>query len=584
MSSHFIHMNFKKNHDRYFKKALESNITVDDKTKTKSKSITLVNNSKRQISKITYSFKEIKSFTYKKLINNYNILPYQYNLNQIDNFIKGKYCHSLASFKEIIIFNFSEEFLRKLYKIREIKKKLPLFYEFYKSYLQFFCYPTLSDLNLNELLGKIIEKKAKAFYNENYKEEPIKKEKTMNVVIFTSKIRRELSRKTDLTNLSKTTIMEPNLTNKGSLTSANSIAKIFNEIGNSNKDNNNDILKNKSFNNKNNNKNNNYIKSTKLNNINKRALNIEVNNGNSNNNHIKKIEKFNTNKINALNNRAINSNLNNKTKINLHSENIDSQSKKKALKKKSFQIIKIKNNNKNNNPPSLSTDIKTNGKKTQRELKGPSKFNIIFNKSGNSTSTNISHYNKKNYKKQISRNCISTYADKKNTFTHLKVNNINKLYSSGNNLSNNNNTYSINSFNKENISKTNQPKLLKSSINKTINNKNINNDQFHINTYNKIANLKDKNKKKVSVTNQINSNNARKKLDINKYYTKISLYKNPDSMNKNSNILKELNNNTGEKLLNKINNNLVQKGIAVSNIKTAWNKIDNKYIIHQKKK
>ena len=584
MSSHFIHMNFKKNHDRYFKKALESNITVDDKTKTKSKSITLANNSKRQISKITYSFKQIKSFAYKKLINNYNILPYQYNLNQIDNFIKGKYCHSLASFKEIIIFNFSEEFLRKLYKIREIKKKLPLFYEFYKSYLQFFCYPTLSDLNLNELLGKIIEKKAKAFYNENYKEEPIKKEKTMNVVIFTSKIRRELSRKTDLTNLSKTTIMEPNLTNKGSLTSANSIAKIFNEIGNSNKDNNNDILKNKSFNNKNNNKNNNYIKSTKLNNINKRALNIEVNNGNSNNNHIKKIEKFNTNKINALNNRAINSNLNNKTKINLHSENIDSQSKKKALKKKSFQIIKIKNNNKNNNPPSLSTDIKTNGKKTQRELKGPSKFNIIFNKSGNSTSTNISHYNKKNYKKQISRNCISTYADKKNTFTHLKVNNINKLYSSGNNLSNNNNTYSINSFNKENISKTNQPKLLKSNINKTINNKNINNDQFHINTYNKIANLKDKNKKKVSVTNQINSNNARKKLDINKYYTKISLYKNPDSMNKNSNILKELNNNTGEKLLNKINNNLVQKGIAVSNIKTAWNKIDNKYIIHQKKK
>ena len=584
MSSHFIHMNFKKNHDRYFKKALESNITVDDKTKTKSKSITLANNSKRQISKITYSFKQIKSFAYKKLINNYNILPYQYNLNQIDNFIKGKYCHSLASFKEIIIFNFSEEFLRKLYKIREIKKKLPLFYEFYKSYLQFFCYPTLSDLNLNELLGKIIEKKAKAFYNENYKEEPVKKEKTMNVVIFTSKIRRELSRKTDLTNLSKTTIMEPNLTNKGSLTSANSIAKIFNEIGNSNKDNNNDILKNKSFNNKNNNKNNNYIKSTKLNNINKRALNIEVNNGNSNNNHIKKIEKFNTNKINALNNRAINSNLNNKTKINLHSENIDSQSKKKALKKKSFQIIKIKNNNKNNNPPSLSTDIKTKGKKTQRELKGPSKFNIIFNKSGNSTSTNISHYNKKNYKKQISRNCISTYADKKNTFTHLKVNNINNLYSSGNNLSNNNNTYSINSFNKENISKTNQPKLLKSSINKTINNKNINNDQFHINTYNKIANLKDKNKKKVSVTNQINSNNARKKLDINKYYTKISLYKNPDSMNKNSNILKELNNNTGEKLLNKINNNLVQKGIAVSNIKTAWNKIDNKYIIHQKKK
>ena len=88
-----------------------------------------------------------------------------------------------------------------------------------------------------------------------------KKTNTMNIVFFTSNNRRGLSRRTNLTNFSKTTIMERNLTNKSLIISAKSIAKIFNEIGSSNilnninnKINNKNIDKNKSFN-KNGNKN-----------------------------------------------------------------------------------------------------------------------------------------------------------------------------------------------------------------------------------------------------------------------------------------------------------------------------------------
>ena len=73
------------------------------------------------------------------------------------------------------MFNYTEEFLKKFYRIKEINKKIPLFYQFYKSYLQFFCSPIFADLDLNELIEKAVEKKAKAFYNENYKEEPEKK-------------------------------------------------------------------------------------------------------------------------------------------------------------------------------------------------------------------------------------------------------------------------------------------------------------------------------------------------------------------------------------------------------------------------
>ena len=255
-------MNLKKNRERYVSRTLETNFTSEDKTK--SKSSIMGNNQKKQMSKYDYKLKEIECYSYNKLTKIYNTLPFKYNLIQIENFVSGKYCHSLASFKEKLLFNFEEEFLKKYYKIKEINKKLPLFYEFYKSYLQFFCTPVFSDLNLNELIEKAVEKKAKVFYNDNYKDPPQKRDKVLNVVIFTSKIRRDLSRKTNLTNLSKTTIFENNLTNKSSITSANSIAKIFNEIGssqNTNTNNNRNSIKNKSFNKKEkNNTSNNNIK------------------------------------------------------------------------------------------------------------------------------------------------------------------------------------------------------------------------------------------------------------------------------------------------------------------------------------
>lgn len=221
-------MNLKKNHERFLTKTLDTNVTSNDKSKS---SIIITNPKKHFINNISYSMKQIEYYSHNLLKKKHNILPKQYNLIQLENFITGKYCRTLAKFKERLMFNYREEFIKKRYRIKEIKKKLPLFYEFYKSYLQFFCSPTFSDLKLNELIEKTVEKKAKAFYNEYYKNEKESKEKTMNIVIFTNKIRRDLSRKTDLANLSKTSIMNDTLTNKSSITTVNSIAKIlFNEI------------------------------------------------------------------------------------------------------------------------------------------------------------------------------------------------------------------------------------------------------------------------------------------------------------------------------------------------------------------
>ena len=132
MSSHFIRMNLKKNREKNTSKKIETNNTTKDKTK--SKSSILANNTKKQSSKIIYSLKKIKCDIFNNFSKKYNTLPEQYSLIQIENCILGKYCHSLATFKEKLIFNYNEEFLKKYYKIKEASKKISLFYEFYKYY------------------------------------------------------------------------------------------------------------------------------------------------------------------------------------------------------------------------------------------------------------------------------------------------------------------------------------------------------------------------------------------------------------------------------------------------------------------
>ena len=591
MSSHFIHMKLKKNREKHLLvKTLETNTTTDDKTKSKS-SFTM-NNSKKPLQKIKYTLKEIKAHTYKNLTKKYNTLPYKYNLIQIDNFVSGKYCHSLASFKEKLMFNFDEEFFKKYYKIKEIKKKIPLFYEFYKSYLQFFCTPIYSNLKLNELIEKAVEKKAKAFYNENYKEEPEKKGKTLNVVVFTSKIRRDLSRRTNLINISKTTILEGNLTNKSSITSANSIAKLFNEIGsikNTNNLNNKGVIKNKSFNNKNGNDNNiNNISNilninVKKNIVNKKKnMNIQIKNGNSDNNYIKRSinpisekDKINNNKINIALTGKNNNNVN-IIKNNSVFTDVNNKNKKISVKKNTTKIIKIKNNKKNISTSSISTSVKLYINKRQMESKqSPVNYNTnnntnrgnnsnILSNHGNNTSTNISQYNKKMIQKPNSRNYESGFIDNKNTFTHLNTNFINKINSQGSSIPSNY-IHSINSLNNEVINKLKQKKLSKINYNKDI--KNILN--------------KNNNIKKTREEIKINENIFKEKNN-NIPYKKNSPYKKPDSLYENKNILR--NSKLLKKLSNKMNNfNTIQPKFKASNIKTSWNKKDNN-ILYQKQK
>ena len=230
----YFQLNHKKNNNKnkFLTATQETNITdkIDDKTKS------IVNqqhqNENNQIIRNNYFLKRYENYFHKKLVIKYNVLPHEYNLMQLDNFITAKYCHSLASFKEQLIYNENEEFLKRYSKIDDSVNKIPLLSKFYKSYLHFFCFPTFAELRLNDLFEDLVEDKAKAFYNENYKEENIENKdnknsnKIINTTIFTKKIRQNISRKNTLIDLSITTINN-SISNKNSLNSIKTINRIM---------------------------------------------------------------------------------------------------------------------------------------------------------------------------------------------------------------------------------------------------------------------------------------------------------------------------------------------------------------------
>ena len=222
----------RKTHNQKMTKTLETNITSekgDEKSPNITNLLIFSNNNTSKKDKNSLYLMQYQKYFMKKLVIKYNILPNEYNLMKLENFIEAKYCHSLARFKELLLFNYDEEFLKRFYTRREALKKIPLFSDFYKSYLKFFCFPTLAELKLNELIEDMVENKAKAFYNENYSNEKEKSDKKINVVIFTNKIRKDISRRNSLTNLTKTTIKNKSVTNRSSR-SIITIEKIYNEL------------------------------------------------------------------------------------------------------------------------------------------------------------------------------------------------------------------------------------------------------------------------------------------------------------------------------------------------------------------
>lgn len=466
---------FKRNQPPRLTKTLETNIT-SEKGDERSSNMTNTLNPNNFLSKIdkhSLYLHHYQKYFNKKLVIKYNILPNEYNLMNIENFICAKYCHNLATFKEMLLFNYEEEFLNRFFPRKMSLKKIPLFADFYKSYLKFFCFPTLAELNLNDLIEDMVEKKAKAFYNENYKEESEvdKSQKKINVVIFTNKIRNDISRVNSLSNLTKTSIKYNGGTTNKSSRSLVTIEKLFNELNNEenkkkmNKINKIHIKIEDKFDSKNNSKN-------------KNNKNSSINNFNSQNLVIKKailLAKVNKNKCEDINNK------NNKF------QECSSCSNRKISKNK---IIKNNLNKLLDNKSTTSNEKNINylTQKLNPQIKIYAKVNIDSNPKDNINNKNILFKNN-----NTKRNSL----EKENN-SKQKINKINIIKE-------------IKAISKNNISNKSNTNIKNNII--------ISNIQYKTNTNNnclksnciKQCNINLKNTKTISASSQNSNRNIQKK-------------------------------------------------------------------------
>ena len=115
-----------------------------------------------------------------KNLKKYNSQPSTKNIMIISNLINCKNNHFLAVFKDYLISDYIEEFLKRIYMLNESIDRIPKLYNYYKNYLLFFCKPTFIDSFSNVIVKNYGEKHAENFYKINMKKKNKDKDKEKN--------------------------------------------------------------------------------------------------------------------------------------------------------------------------------------------------------------------------------------------------------------------------------------------------------------------------------------------------------------------------------------------------------------------
>ena len=96
-------------------------------------------------------------------------IKYKYTSLLLENLLFNKNSHIVAVFKDYMISDYIDEFLKRYYRKKESSKKIRQFSAFYTNYQTYFCIPTYRLKFYNKVIHRQREKKAKCFYNEKFK-------------------------------------------------------------------------------------------------------------------------------------------------------------------------------------------------------------------------------------------------------------------------------------------------------------------------------------------------------------------------------------------------------------------------------
>ena len=134
------------------------------------KTIKINNLSKLNLEK---SLKKIEYITKTYLKNEYGSncnIKYTYSYQVIENLINHKCTHLYSIFKDNMINEYIDEFLKRFYRKKESHKKIPQFALFYTNYQKYFCTPTFPAKFYNKKIHRQREEKEKCFYNAKFKD------------------------------------------------------------------------------------------------------------------------------------------------------------------------------------------------------------------------------------------------------------------------------------------------------------------------------------------------------------------------------------------------------------------------------
>ena len=150
--------------------------TTSNALSSKLKSLLIKNFSnlkKQNKSQNQSTLNKIPFIPYLYLINQYGPYceyKYKYSYQVIDNLIFNRNTHLTTRFKDNMITDFIDEFLKRYYRKKESFNKIPQFASFYTNYQKYFCIPTFRVKFYNKKIHYQREKKAKCFYNEKFKD------------------------------------------------------------------------------------------------------------------------------------------------------------------------------------------------------------------------------------------------------------------------------------------------------------------------------------------------------------------------------------------------------------------------------
>ena len=141
----------------------------ENKENTTKQSSTIPQNlPKKKYSPFIKSLKKLEFLANLKLTKKYNCTKKSYEKSIICNLLSNANCHLVAVFKEKMLSDYIDEFLRREYLLTESRERIPKFSVYYKNYLLFFCKPTFNNFCINDIITDYGEKKAEIYYKNNY--------------------------------------------------------------------------------------------------------------------------------------------------------------------------------------------------------------------------------------------------------------------------------------------------------------------------------------------------------------------------------------------------------------------------------